>query len=95
MIEDLEGFLTDMGVSVIWEIDEETTVEALGIFDMPDSLQADGLVMSTEYTLTVIAAEFPGLRVDEVIEVDGNEYYVRDVRKVDDGKFFKVRLSEQ
>ncbi len=60
---------------------------------MPDEIN-DGLIISTEYRLTVKTSIFDGLSVEETMTVEGDSYVVREVRKTDDGKFMKVSLSK-
>lgn len=87
--EDLSVFLTDFGVSCT-----SGSVTALGILDMPGQVLADGMVISTDYTLTARAADFGGLIYGDAITVDGSNYSVRDTRRVDDGKFVEISLSK-
>lgn len=87
--EDLSVFLTDFGVSCT-----SGSVTALGIIDMPGQVLADGMVISTDYTLTARAADFGGLIYGDAITVDGSNYSVRDTRRVDDGKFVEISLSK-
>jgi len=89
MTEDLDVFLADMGVEVVW-----SAVTALGILDMPTIVQ-DSLVMSDEYVLTVKASEFAALPRGASLTVDGTAYTVRQApMKIDDGKFLRVSLSK-
>lgn len=88
--EDLTVFLSDFGVSCT-----AGAINALGILDMPSQLIAtDGLVLSTDYTLTARAADFGGLLYGDGIRVDGVNYQVRETRRVDDGAFVEIALSK-
>lgn len=89
LTEDLNLFLDDFGVSVT-----AGAVSALGILDMPTQVVADGMVLSTDYTLTAKTADFGGLLFGDGITVDGVNYQVREVRKLDDGKFCEISLSK-
>lgn len=86
--EDLTGFLADFGVSCT-----AGAISALGILDMPSQLVAGDIILSTDYTLTCRAADFGGLLYGDGITVDGVNYQVRDVRKIDDGAFVEIALQ--
>ncbi len=87
--ETLDTFLKDFGVPVIFG-----DVSSVGILDMPDQLIGDGISISTEYTLTVFSDEFSAAKYGDEIEVDGEDYLVRQNRKIDDGKFAKLTLEK-
>lgn len=91
MPEDLDVFFGDELGAVDVVIDA-TTVS--GYLDMPDELVGNGLVLSTEYSLTVKTSDVSGLAAGDEIEVDGDDYEVRDVRKIDDGKLSRVALAK-
>jgi hypothetical protein len=85
--EDLAVFLGDFGVSCT-----AGAVSALGILDMPGQVISDGMVLTTDYTLTARASDFGGLLYGDGITVDGINYQVRETRKLDDGKFVEISL---
>lgn len=87
--EDPSIFLSDFGVTCT-----AGAVTSLGILDMPSQLVADGMVLSTDYTLTALAADFGGLMFGDVITVDGVTYQVRETRKVTDGVFVEIGLQK-
>jgi hypothetical protein len=87
--EDLTIFFQDFGVSCT-----AGAVTALGILDMPGQVLAGGMVLSTDYTLTVRTADFGGLLYGDGITVDGVNYQVREARKLDDGAFTELMLSK-
>mgnify|MGYP006266974905 CR=1 FL=1 len=88
--EDLGIFLSDFGVSCT-----AGAISAFGILDMPSQIIAtDGMVLSTDYMLTARAADFGGLLYGDGITVDGVNYQVREVRRVDDGKFVEIALMK-
>lgn len=88
LTEDLGIFLDDFGVSCT-----AGAITALGILDMPSQIIAtDGMVLSTDYTLTCRAADFGGLLYGDAIAVGGVNYQVREVRRVDDGAFVEIGL---
>ena len=87
--EDLDIFLADFGDSV-----EYQGVLYKGILEQPDEIVADGLVMTTDYELTGKTSELGSLVFDDIISVDGDNYKVRQARKIDDGKFCTVSLNK-
>ena len=87
--EDLDVFLSDFGQSVI-----RNGVSYKGILEQPDEIVADGLVMTTDYELTGKTSELGSLVFDDIISVDGDNYKVRQARKIDDGKFCTVSLNK-
>ena len=87
--EDLDIFLADFGDSV-----EYQGVLYNGILEQPDEIVADGLVMTTDYELTGKTSELGSLVFDDIISVDGDNYKVRQARKIDDGKFCLVSLNK-
>ena len=87
--EDLDIFLADFGQAVIRD-----GVAYKGILEQPDEIVADGLVMTTDYELTGKTSELGSLVFDDIISVDGDNYKVRQARKIDDGKFCLVSLNK-
>ena len=87
--EDLDIFLADFGQAVIRD-----GVSYKGILEEPDEIVADGLVMTTDYELTGKTSELGSLVFDDIISVDGDNYKVRQARKIDDGKFCLVSLNK-
>lgn len=87
LTEDLNLFLDDFGVSCT-----AGAVSALGILDMPTQVLAGDMVLSSDYTLTARASDFGGLLYGAGITVDGVNYSVREVRKLDDGAFVEIAL---
>ncbi len=89
LTENLDAFLADFGVAC-----SSGGITGYGILDMPSQVIADGMVMTTDYTLTCKASVFGGLAYDASITVDGASYKVREVRLIDDGKFCELALSK-
>ena len=87
--EDFDLFLGDFGVPV-----SAGAVSGVGILDMPSQVVADGMVLTTDYRLTVKTADFGGLLYGDGITVDGTLYQVREAMKVDDGKFCEISMSK-
>lgn len=87
--EDLTVFLNDFGVSCT-----AGAISALGILDMPSQVISGDMVLTTDYSLTARAADFGGLKYGDGITVDGVNYQVREVRKLDDGAFVEIGLTK-
>jgi hypothetical protein len=89
LTENLSAFLGDFGVSCT-----SGATTALGILDMPGQVIADGMVITTDYTLTALADNFGGLLYGDAITVDGVNYSVRETRRIDDGKMVEISLMK-
>ena len=87
--EDLDIFLADFGVSCT-----AGAVTANGILDMPSQVISDGMVLSTDYTLTARASAFGTLVRGNAITVDSVAYTVRETLLIDDGKFVQIALQK-
>jgi hypothetical protein len=87
--EDLNLFLEDFGVTCT-----AGAVTAKGILDMPSQVVADGMVLTTDYTLTCRAVDFGTLIYGDGITVAGVAYQVRETRLIDDGQMCEVSLSK-
>ena len=87
--EDLDIFLADFGVSCT-----AGAVTANGILDMPSQILSDGMVLSTDYTLTARASNFGSLIRGSFITVDSVAYTVRETMLIDDGKFVQIALQK-
>jgi len=87
--EDLDLFLADFGVTVV-----AGAVSGVGILDMPSEIIADGVVLTTDYKVTCKASLFGSLLYGAAVTVDGVNYSVREVMKIDDGSFVELMLSK-
>jgi hypothetical protein len=87
--EDLSIFLADFGVSCT-----AGAVTALGILDMPGQVISDGMVLTTDYTLTAKASDFGSLIRNDAITVDAVAYTVREALLLDDGKIVQIALQK-
>jgi hypothetical protein len=87
--EDLDIFLADFGVSCT-----AGAVTANGILDMPSQILSDGMVLSTDYTLTARTSNFGTLIRGNAITVDSVAYTVRETMLIDDGKFVQIALQK-
>ena len=86
--EDLDSFLVDFGVSCT-----AGATTANGILDMPSQVISDGMVLTTDYTLTARASNFGSLIRGDSITVDGTAYTVRETMLLDDGKFVQLGIQ--
>lgn len=85
--EDPAVFLTHFGATVT---SGETT--GRGILNMPGQLIADGMAISTDYTLRTLTSSFGGLLYGDPVVVDNVNFQVKEVRLLDDGTFCEVSL---
>jgi hypothetical protein len=60
---------------------------------MPSQVISGDMVLTTDYSLTARAADFGGLLFGDGITVDGVNYQVREVRKLDDGALVEIALQ--
>lgn len=89
LTENLDVFLADFGVAVT-----DGTTTTTGVLDMPSEVIAGGMVITTDYALTVKASVYPNLKYGDALTVGGVSYTVREVRAQDDGQFSIVYLSK-
>lgn len=87
--ENLDAFLADFGVPVTNGMTTTT-----GVLDMPSEVIAGGMVITTDYALTVKSSVYPDIKYGDALTVNGAAYTVREVRAQDDGKFSIVYLSK-
>lgn len=89
MNDNLDLFLIDFGKPV-----SAGAVTGLGILDMPGQVIADGMVLNTDYRLTVRTDQFGWLKFDDHISVDGSTFKVREVFPVEDGALTLLSLAK-
>ncbi len=87
--EDLSIFLADFGVTCT-----SGATTALGILNMPSQMLSDGMVLTTDYTLTAKASDFGTLIRGDSITVEAIAYTVRETMFVTDGKFVEIALQK-
>lgn len=87
--ESLDAFLADFGVAVT-----DGSTATTGVLDMPSEVIAGGMVITTDYALTIKSSVYPNLKYGDALTVDSVSYTVREVRAQDDGKFSIVYLSK-
>lgn len=59
---------------------------------MPGSLTADGMAITTDYTVRCETSKFGSLLYGDEMIIGGITYQVREVRLVDDGTFVEISL---
>jgi hypothetical protein len=69
-------------------------VTGQGFLVMPGQILADGMSISTDFTLTALAIDFGNLIYGAGITVNGTIYTVRDNRLLDDGDFCEISLQK-
>ena len=87
--EDINTFFGDFSENVFYD---NGTYK--GILEQPDEIIADGVVLTTDYELTVKTADLGTIAFDAQIEVSNVKYKVRNVRKIDDGTLCKISLTK-
>ena len=87
--ENLEAFLADFGASVT-----AGAISGMGILDMPGELIADGMIITTDYTLRCEASKFGSLAYGTSVTVNSVAYTVRENRLIDDGAFCLMTLQK-
>jgi hypothetical protein len=89
--EDLDAFFDTPGftVSVVHGV---TT--GVGYLDQPSEIIADGVVLTTDYSVVVKTSEFSSVARGDTMTVDSVAYTVREPMLLDDGKIMRVMLMK-
>ena len=87
--ENLNLFFTEFTDEVIYN-----NSTFIGMLDEPDEIIADNTILSTEYELKVKTSDFKDVVFDKIIKVNSEDYVVRNIRKIDDGKISIISLSK-
>lgn len=93
LVEDsttLSAYLDDFGVSCT---SGSTTAKA--ILEQPDLVLAGNQIISTDYQLTAKVSDFGNLIAGARITIDNSVYFVREVRKLDDGNFCEIAIQKR
>ena len=69
-------------------------ISGYGILDMPTQVVADGMVLTTDYKLTVRTDQFGGLKYGDAVTVDGVSYKVREPVLIEDGLLTELVLTK-
>ena len=89
LTDDSDLYLSDFGVSVT-----AGAVSGLGLLDMPGELVADGMIITTDYSLRCEASKFGGLIYGAAVTVNSVSYQVRENRLIEDGAFCLLTLQK-
>lgn len=87
--ENLDVFLADFGVSVT-----AGAVSGVGILDMPGELVADGMIITTDYSIRCETSKFGTLAYGASVTVNSVAYTVRENLPIDDGVFCRITLQK-
>jgi hypothetical protein len=87
--ENLSALFDDFGIDANFE-----THTAPVLFDRPGQDIFSGQQQSIEYSMTYARDAFPGLAHNSVITIDGQEYIVREIIPMDDGKIIRALLQK-
>ncbi len=87
--ENLDLFFADFTDEVIYN-----NSVFIGMLDEPDEIIADNTILSTEYELKVKTSDFKDVVFDKQIKINSEDYIVRNMRKIDDGKISIISLSK-
>ena len=87
--EDIDTFFGDFSESVFYD-----NATYKGILEQPDEVIADGVVLTTDYELTVKTVDLGTIAFDTQIEVSNVKYKVRSARKIDDGTLSVISLMK-
>jgi hypothetical protein len=87
--ENLDVFLADFGVTVT-----SGAISGIGLLDMPGELVADGMIITTDYSLRCEASKFGTLAYGASITVGGTAYTIRENRLIEDGVFCEITLQK-
>ncbi len=89
--EDLDAFFDTPGFTVPVVFGATTGV---GYFDSPDQIIADGVILTTDYSILVKTSDFSAVVQGNTMTVDGVAYTVREAMKLDDGKIMRIMLMQ-
>ena len=89
--EDLDAFFDTPGFTVPVVFGSTTGV---GYFDTPSEIIANGLVLTTDYSVVVKTSDFSSVSQGDTLTVDSVDYTVREPMLLDDGKIMRVMLEK-
>lgn len=90
LAEDMDVFFADFGEQATWG-----AYSAKVLIDAPTEDLLGGRVLSTDFKLTLPAAELPGIAKDGQVVIGSATYVVREVRLVGDGKVKELMARKQ
>lgn len=89
IVDDYNFYLGDFAVSVVAD-----SVSGRGILDAPSEAIIDGVVMMTDYSVTCPAYLFGDIQFGAELQVDGEQYTVKENRLQQDGLFCVITLEK-
>lgn len=87
-IDDLDYLFSDFKVAVSTE-----SFDGFGVFDKTDG-SVGAFTDSADYELTVKTSEFSSVSFGDTITVAGENYEVKDARRIDEGLLSVISLSK-
>lgn len=90
---DVSTMMTDPFMSIAVAYGAQTT---RGLLDQPGQIvsTSEGDVIASATSVTIKTGSLANITLDTAITVDGSNYKVRDVVKIDDGKLTRLDLIE-
>ena len=89
--EDLDAFFDTPGFTV--PVVFGTTTSS-GYLESPSEIIANGLVLTTDYSVVVKTSDFSSVSQGDTMTVDSVDYSVREPMLLDDGKIMRVMLEK-
>jgi|TARA_B100000073_G_C23604735_1_gene521927 hypothetical protein len=89
--EDLDAFFDTPGFTVPVTFGAS---RGAGYFDSPNEIIADGVVLTTDYSVVVKTSDFSSVTQGASVNVDGAVYTVREAMLLDDGKIMRMMLMK-
>lgn len=90
-VEDLDAFFDTPGFTVPVVFGSTTGV---GYFESPDEVVADGVLLTTDFSVLVKTSDFSTVASGDAMTVDGENFTVREPMRLDDGKIMRVMLMK-
>ncbi len=99
MAENLDVFFMDDLIAVDVSKGSTTGLRAIkgpwGLYGDGGELIAGGMVVSEDHSIIMKSSEVSGWTTDDLITVDGSQFYVRTVIPIEDGKFSVITTSKK
>lgn len=99
MAENLDVFFVDDLIAVDVVKGSDAPLRALkgpwGLYGTGGELIANGMVISEDHSVIMKTSDVVGWTTDDLITVDGSDYYVRYIIPVEDGKLSVITTSKK
>nr|BAR25450.1 hypothetical protein [uncultured Mediterranean phage uvMED] len=89
--EDLDAFFDTPGFTVSVA---SSAASGVGYLDSPSEIIADGVILTTDYSVVVKTSTFSTIKNGDAMNVDGIDYTVREPMLLDDGKLMRIMLMK-